>query len=122
MSDFQFPNQVPEVEFIVPERESVEVQFETPEREDIDFSITFHADMQIGEVETLPPDSNAYVENVGTERNQIWNMGIPRGYDGAKGDKGDKGDTGEQGSQGVQGPEGPTGPAGADAKIIIRRL
>ena len=69
MSDFQAPVQAPTVEFTVPEREPVE------------FSISFHADMTIGDVETLPAGSDAYVINVGTERNQIWNIGIPRGED-----------------------------------------
>lgn len=81
MPDFQFPDQAPEVEFIVPTREPVVADFETPEREPVDFSISFHADMTIGNVETLPAGSDAYVVNVGTERNQVWNIGIPRGAD-----------------------------------------
>lgn len=95
MPDFQAPIQAPTVEFTVPEREPVVAEFETSEREPVEFSISFHSDMVLGTVETLPAGSQAYVTNVGTARNQIWNIGIPRG------------------EQGV---------AGQDASIIIRRL
>jgi len=74
--------ETPTVDFIAPTREPAEAQFETPEREPVEFSISFHADMTIGEVETLPAGSQAYVENVGTQRNQIWNIGIPQGIQG----------------------------------------
>jgi hypothetical protein len=83
------------IDIEIPKKVCANIDAEIPEKKDIDFSISFHADMQIGTVETLPAGSNAYVLNVGTERNQIWNIGIPQG---------------EQ------------GPAGQDAKIIIRRL
>lgn len=59
--------------------------FEAPDREAPEFWVTFGANFTIGNVETLEPGSDAYVENVGTERNQVWNIGIP---------KGEKGDTG----------------------------
>lgn len=36
----------------------------------------------IGNVETLPPGSSAYVQNVGTESNAVLNFGIPRGNAG----------------------------------------
>ena len=35
---------------------------------------------EVGEVETLPAGSDAYVENVGTKTNPILNFGIPAGY------------------------------------------
>lgn len=81
MPDFQVSYQAPIVNFEIPTRDPVEAQFDVPEREPVDFSLSFHADMEIGTVETLPAGSDAYVVNVGTERNQIWNIGIPRGQD-----------------------------------------
>lgn len=93
MPDFQAPVQAPTVEFTVPEREPVVAEFETSEREPVEFSISFHSDMMLGTVETLPPGSDAYVENVGTERNQIWNIGIPQGVKGEQGMEGPPGTT-----------------------------
>lgn len=60
--------------------------------------------VEVGETETLPAGSDAYVHNVGTPNHLKLNFGIP------------------QGIQGEQGIQGPVGPAGQDAKIIIRRL
>lgn len=56
--------------------------FEAPDREAPEFWVTFGANFTIGNVETLPAGSDAYVENVGTDRNQIWNIGIPQGVKG----------------------------------------
>lgn len=114
MPDFQAPVQIPTVEFTVPEREPVVAEFETHEREPVEFSISFHPDMELGTVETLPPGSDAYVENVGTERNQVWNIGIPKGDQGPEGPEGPQG---PEGPEGPQGPDGPQGPAGRDAEI-----
>ena len=50
------------------------------------------ATIQIGTVETLPAGSNAYVRNVGTDRNAIFDMGIPQGANGTDGLDGQDGD------------------------------
>lgn len=47
------------------------------------------ATIAVGETETLPPNSPATVENVGTENDAVFNFGIPQG---------EKGDPGEQGN------------------------
>lgn len=102
--------------------------------------------MQIGEVTTLPPGSDATASFTGDPRTPELNLGIPRGATGAQGpqgiqgergpqgpkgdtgDKGDKGDTGDKGdkgdkgakgdtgAQGPEGPQGPQGPTGANGK------
>ena len=78
-----------------------------------------NATIQIGEVTTLPPGSQATVRNSGTPTHAKLDFGIPEGEKGNKGDKGDKGDTGAtgatgpQGPQGIQGETGPRGPQGA---------
>ena len=38
--------------------------------------------IQIGTVESVQPDEEPYIVNVGTSSNQIWNFGIPKGEDG----------------------------------------
>lgn len=53
--------------------------FEAPDREAPQFWVTFGANFRIDSVETLAPGSDAYVENIGTDRNQVWRIGIPRG-------------------------------------------
>lgn len=60
--------------------------------------------VEVGETETLPAGSDAYVHNVGTPSHLVLKFGIPQGIQGEKGE------------------EGPVGPAGQDAKIIIRRI
>ena len=40
----------------------------------------------VGTVETLAPDANAYVNNVGTATNAIFNFGIPQGIQGSSAD------------------------------------
>lgn len=69
--------------------------FEAPDREPPQFWVEFGTNLEIGDVETLPAGSQAYVRNAGTAKHQIWDIGIP------------------EGEQGVP---------GQDAKIIIRRL
>lgn len=86
-----------------------------------------NATIQIGEVTTLPPGSQATVRNSGTPTHAKLDFGIPEGEQGNKGDKGDtgatgatgpqgpkgeKGDTGATGPRGPQGATGPTGPQG----------
>ena len=78
----------------------------------------------IGEVETLPPGSDATATMTGTKKDPILNLGIPqgdtgatgpigpRGLQGPQGEKGDKGDKGDPGPRGPQGPQGPQGPEG----------
>lgn len=48
--------------------------------------------IQVGSVETLPSGSQAYVENVGTEINAIFNFGIPEGEQGIAGEDGRNGE------------------------------
>ena len=50
------------------------------------------ATIQVGQVTTGEPGSNASVVNSGTENAAIFDFTIPRGATGATGDKGDKGD------------------------------
>lgn len=52
----------------------------------------------VGTVTTLEPTEDAYITNTGTNKQAVFNFGIPRGKDGEKGDKGDKGDAGSLGS------------------------
>lgn len=52
------------------------------------------ATIQIGSVETLPYGSEAYVRNVGTETDAIFNFGIPEGQQGEQGVAGDDGSDG----------------------------
>ena len=53
--------------------------------------------VKVGDVVTLGPDENAYVQNTGTKKDMTLNFGIP------KGDKGDKGDKGSDGYTPVKG-------------------
>lgn len=74
--------------------------------------------IEVGLTETIEPDLDAEVVNVGTKQNVILNFKIPRGEmgnigpTGEQGPKGDKGDKGEQGVQGIQGEKGEQGPPG----------
>ena len=99
--------------------------------------------IQIGEVTTLPPGSDATASFTGDPRTPELNLGIPvgaqgpqgiqgergpqgpkgdtgaqgeKGDTGDKGDKGDKGAKGDTGAQGPEGPQGPQGPTGANGK------
>lgn len=65
------------------------------------------ATVAIGTTQTLNPGQSAFVNNVGTNNDAIFNFGIPQGQ------KGDKGDTGATGATGATGPQGPTGATGA---------
>lgn len=53
------------------------------------------ATIQIGSVETLPAGSQAYVQNVGTETDAIFNFGIPEGERGLSGSDGEDGSDGQ---------------------------
>lgn len=67
----------------------------------LNISVEAGVSVEVGETETLPAGSDAYVHNVGTPDHLKLNFGIP---------------------QGIRGIQGPVGPKGEDAKIIIRRL
>lgn len=49
------------------------------------------ATIQIGDTITLPPGSNAIVENVGTSQFAVLNFSIPQGPKGEKGERGEQG-------------------------------
>ncbi len=66
----------------------------------------------VGNVETVPFEESASVENTGTKKDMILNFKIPRGETGLKGEKGDKGDKGDTGAQGIQGMQGEKGDKG----------
>lgn len=74
--------------------------------------------INVGNVYTGAPGSNAAVVNTGDERNVVLDFTIPRGDvgptgpQGPQGEKGEKGDTGPQGPQGEKGDIGATGPQG----------
>lgn len=70
----------------------------------LNVSVEAGVSVEVGSTETLPPGSEAYVQNVGTPNHIKLKFGIP------------------EGEKGEEGAEGPEGPAGQDAKIIIRRL
>lgn len=53
------------------------------------------ATIQIGSVETLPAGSEAYVQNVGTETDAVFNFGIPEGERGLSGSDGVDGSDGQ---------------------------
>ena len=67
------------------------------------------ATIQVGNVTTGEPGTDATVTNSGTSSNAVLDFVIPKGE---KGDKGDQGDPGQDGAEGAQGPEGPQGPQG----------
>ena len=68
----------------------------------LNVSVEAGVSVEVGSTETLPPGSEAYVQNVGTPNHIKLKFGIPEG---------------EKGEDGDEGPEGPEGPAGKDAKI-----
>lgn len=53
------------------------------------------ATIQIGSIETLPAGSEAYVQNVGTETDAVFNFGIPEGERGLSGSDGEDGADGQ---------------------------
>lgn len=71
------------------------------------------ATIQIGEVITGEPGTNASVENTGTENAAILKITIPRGNTGARGEQG------EPGADGADGQDGADGAPGAAATIQI---
>ncbi len=58
---------------------------------------------RINNVETLSADEAAYVENVGTSKDLLLNIGIPQGVQGIQGIQGPKGDKGDRGDKGDKG-------------------
>lgn len=78
----------------------------------------------IGEVDTLPPGSDATASFTGTRTALELNLGLPqgavgetgpagpRGERGLQGERGPAGDPGPRGERGVAGPQGPQGPQG----------
>ncbi len=85
------------------------------------------ATIQIGQVLTGDPGTNASVENVGTENAAILNFTIPRGATGAAGKDGVNGQDGKDGTNGQDGADGAaatiqigevvTGEAGTNASV-----
>lgn len=65
--------------------------------------------INVGNVYTGAPGSNAAVVNTGDERNVVLDFTIPRGDVGPIGPQGPTGATGATGPQGPQGPQGPSG-------------
>lgn len=65
--------------------------------------------INVGNVYTGAPGSNAAVVNTGDERNVVLDFTIPRGDVGPQGPTGATGATGPQGPQGPLGPQGPSG-------------
>lgn len=49
----------------------------------------FTPNIEIGETKTLEPNQEAYVNNIGTAKEPIFNFGIPQGIQGEKGEIGD---------------------------------
>ena len=68
--------------------------------------------ISVGDVETLPPGSEASASITGDPRTPVLNLGIPAGIAGPQGPAGPEGPAGETGPAGPAGPAGPTGPAG----------
>ena len=78
----------------------------------------------IGEVDTLPPGSDATASFTGTRTALELNLGLPqgavgetgpagpRGERGLRGERGPAGDPGPRGERGAVGPQGPQGPQG----------
>ena len=64
------------------------------------------ATIEIGDVETLPAGSEAYVENEGTEFAARLKIGIPQGAQGPAGPQGAQGPQGEAGRDGTNGTDG----------------
>ena len=70
------------------------------------------ATIQVGQVTTGEPGSEAQVTNSGSESAAVFDFVIPRGEPGPKGDTGAAGPQGERGEQGPAGSDGASGPQG----------
>lgn len=68
--------------------------------------------ISIGHVNTLSPETPAFVRRRGTNEEPIFDFGMPKGERGPQGESGPQGERGPQGLQGVQGPQGERGPKG----------
>ena len=64
------------------------------------------ASIQVGNVYSTQPGSDAAIMNTGTSSNAIFDFYIPRGFPGPQGEKGDKGDRGAPGLNGRDGRDG----------------
>ena len=69
------------------------------------------ATIQVGEVTTGEPGSEAQVTNSGSENAAVFDFVIPRGEPGAAGPQGERGEQGPAGSDGASGPQGDPGQA-----------
>lgn len=78
------------------------------------------ATISIGVVNTVAPNINANVTNVGTENDAILDFDIPQGVQGIQGEKGDKGEIGATGAQGEKGDKGDTGATGNGITTITK--
>ena len=82
------------------------------------------ATIQVGEVTTGEPGSDAQVTNSGTENAAVFDFVIPRGEQGAQGPKGDPGEQGPAGADGAQGPQGEPGkgipPGGTAGQFLVK--
>ncbi len=67
------------------------------------------ATINIGNVNTVNPNTPASVTNTGNQNAAILNFNIPKGETGATGPTGPKGETGATGPQGPKGDKGDTG-------------
>lgn len=74
------------------------------------------ATIQVGQVETLEPNQQAYVTNVGTSSEAIFNIGIP------KGDKGDSGSGAGDMTASVYDPNGTVAAAGGIPDYVAGEL
>ncbi len=78
------------------------------------------ASISVGLTETVMPDSNASVENIGTAEDLILKFSIPKGNKGEKGDIGPQGEQGIKGEKGETGERGPAGPQGEQGPATIK--
>ena len=69
------------------------------------------ATIEVGITETVDPDTEALVTNVGTNKEVVLNFKIPKGSPGVEGKIGPTGPKGEQGDVGPIGPKGEDGGA-----------
>ena len=83
------------------------------------------ATIQVGQVTTGEPGSQAQVTNSGSENAAVFDFVIPRGEPGPKGDTGaagPQGERGEQGPAGVDGAQGLQGNPGQAATIQVGKV
>ena len=82
------------------------------------------ATIQVGQVTTGEPGSEAQVTNSGSENAAVFDFVIPRGEQGAQGPKGDPGEQGPAGADGAQGPQGEPGkgipPGGTAGQFLVK--